>query len=417
MKSLQGSASQRDLRRVLAAMGLNVIPLGYTLVVLPIYLNEIGFSEGTVGAITAMSAIANTFARVPSALAADRYGRKFFAVGGFLCAALSYLLFASTTDLNVLLLASAVGGVGIAGGFSSALWVPVSAALVADKAPSGSRAKAFAWSQGVWTLSLSAGSALSIIPTIFRGTFQIPYVKSFQYVFLIFSALTILSALIVSHLTELRADRAAPKTRTSRRLPQSLRQIAKFSLTTSLLGFAQGVSLQLLSLWFKKTYAVNEAAVGPWFAAAQLTAIIAVPIIPRLAERWGSVLSVLATEGLGAVVLGSMVLAPTYQAAGMIFVARNIFMNISWSLQQSYLMGTVAIEERASAFAISLTTLGIGRSISPMLAGYFLGGSGFLSISAPLLIGAAVYLTSAITFFLLFRGVLPREETSAIKTK
>jgi len=417
MTSLQESHSQRDLMRVLAAMGFSVIPLGYTLVVLPIYLNEIGFSEGTIGAITSISAITNTFALVPCALAADRYGRKFFAVGGFLCAALSYLLFASTTDLNILLLASAIGGVGIAGGFSSALWVPVSTALVADKTSPGNRAKAFAWTQGVWTLSNSAGSALSVIPAIFRGTFQISYLKSFQYAFLILAALAILSSIILLPLRETRADHAAPKTRTQRRFPQSIRQIAKFSITTGLLGFAQGVSLQLLSLWFKKTYAVNEAAVGPWFAAAQLTAIIAVPIIPKLAESWGSALSVLTMEGLGAVVLGSMVLAPTYQAAGMIFVGRNIFMNISWSLQQSYLMGTVPAEERASAFAISLTTLGIGRSISPMLAGYFLSGSGFLSISAPLLIGAAVYLTSAITFFLLFRGISPREEIHAIKSK
>jgi MFS family permease len=71
----QDSRSTRDVELLLAAMGLNSLPLGYTLVVIPIYLNNIGFSGEVIGAVTAASSIGATVALVPFAIAADRYGR------------------------------------------------------------------------------------------------------------------------------------------------------------------------------------------------------------------------------------------------------------------------------------------------------------------------------------------------------
>jgi MFS family permease len=73
-------------------------------------------------------------------------------------------------------------------------------------------------------------------------------------------------------------------------------------------------------------------------------------------------------------------------------------------------MGTVTPDERASASAITYTIWGIGNSVSPILAGYFLSQSSSLSLSAPLLIGGVTYLASAVVFYILFRGTPPPEE-------
>ena len=63
-----------DLVLLLSAMGLNSLPLGYTLVVLLIYLNELGYSGDLIGIITMAAAASNTIMTVPFAIAADRYG-------------------------------------------------------------------------------------------------------------------------------------------------------------------------------------------------------------------------------------------------------------------------------------------------------------------------------------------------------
>ena len=73
-------------------------------------------------------------------------------------------------------------------------------------------------------------------------------------------------------------------------------------------------------------------------------------------------------------------------------------------------MGTVEAGERASASAITTAIWGVGGSIGPIFAGYFLSGTGYASTSAPLLIGAAAYLVSALAFYFLFRRTPPPEE-------
>lgn len=406
------SHGARDVRLLLAAMGLNSLPLGFTLVVLPIYLSDIGFSGEVIGAIASVSSFANTIAFVPFAIAADRYGRKPFAISGFLSAALAYVLFAFTRDLNSLLLAAAIGGIGLAGGFSTAVWTPAWTAMLAEKASPEKRTKAFAWSQGIWTLALTAGSAMSVLPAFFRTGLHATFPASYEYTFLIFAGLAILSGLVLLPVPEAKANPSTLNGAAPRRfLPtRSRAQIAKFSVTLGLVGFASGIGIQLLSLWFKRTYGTSETTLGPWFAAAEITSLVVVPIIPRLTSSLGSPRSVLITQGLSAGLLGSMVLAPTYQLAALILIARNFFMNISWPVQQSYLMGTVTADERASASAITSTIWGIGSSFSPILAGYFLSGTNFLWLSAPLLIGGAAYLGSAIAFYFLFRGTPPPDE-------
>lgn len=406
-----GESSRTNVGLLLAAMGLNSLPLGFTLVALPIYLNAIGFSSETIGLITSVSSIANTVALVPFAIAADRYGRKRFTIWGFLSATLAYVLFATTHDLNLLLIASAIGGVGLAGGFSAAVWTPAWTALLSEKISHEKRTSAFAWGQGIYTLALTAGSAMSILPSAFRSGMQTSYEASFQYTFLIFAVLAILSGLVLVPVRE----QIAPSTttiRSTKYLPnKSLRQISKFSLTLGLVGFASGIAVQLLSLWFNKMYGVNEAILGPWWAAAEITSLVVIPIIPRLTKSIGSVNSVLATQGLSAILLGSMILAPTYELAAIAYIFRNFLMNMSWPIQQSYLMGTVAADERASASAITYAVWGIGSSIGPIFAGYFLSGGGYVPMSAPLIIGSVAYIASAIAFLILFRKTPPPEET------
>ncbi len=406
------SSGARDVRLLLAAMGLNSLPLGYTLVVMPIYLSNLGFSGEVIGGITAASSFGATVALIPFAIAADRYGRKPFVVLGFLSATLAYVFFAFTRDLNSLLLAGSIGGIGLAGGLSTAVWTPAWTALLSEKATHRGRTRAFAWSQGIWTIALTVGSAAGILPAYFRVQLNSTFQASYEYPFLIFAALSIVSGLILLPVSEAKAIPARKKDRPSPGFfpRKSLQQIAKFSATLGLVGFASGIGIQLLSLWFNRVYGTSENVLGPWFAAAEITSLTVIPIIPSLTKALGSPKSVLITQGLSASLLASMILAPTYQLAALILIARNFFMNISWPVQQSYLMGTVTAEERASASAITYTIWGIGSSVSPILAGFFLSQTSFLSLSAPLLIGGAAYLGSAIAFYFLFRRTPPPEE-------
>ena len=344
---------RRDLTLLLMAMGLNSLPWGYTLVVLPIYLANIGFSGQIIGLVISISSVANTIALTPFALTADRYGRKAFVVGGFLASTGAYLLFAFTRNLDAILLASALGGVGLAGGLSSAVWTPAWTAMLAEKSHER-RTNAFAWSQGIWAVALTIGSVMSVVPFLLRMRANVSFGASYEYTFLILACFAIVSGVIPLPVHEV-PEKSVAKEGSRRKwlLVKSRSQIAKFSLTVGLVGFASGLGTQLLSLWFYKAYGTSETVLGPWFAAAEATSLVVVPLIPRLTGRLGSAMSVMVTQGLSSVLLAVMVLAPSYEFAGSLYIARNFFMNIAWPIQQSYLMGTVTPEERASASAIA----------------------------------------------------------------
>jgi len=405
-----GRHDPRDVALLLGAMGLTTLPWGFTVVVLPIYLNDIGFSAQDIGLVTAVSSVASTIGLIPFAIAADRYGRKTFVLAGFLSATAAYLLFAFTRDLNSLLLASAVGGVGLAGGFSSAVWTPAWTALLADKSHDR-RPSAFAWSQGIWALAVTVGSAMSVIPFLFRTNLGVAFETSYEYAFLLLAAFAVVSGIVLVPVHE---TTPKPANKVSSRDWFRLRsrsQIAKFSVTIGMVGFGSGLAIQLLSLWFNRMYGTSDTVLGPWFGGAEATSLIVVPFIPKLTGRLGSPKTVLLTQGLCAGLSAVMVLAPTYQLAAILYIVRNFLMNIAWPIQQSYLMGTVTPEERASASAITYTVWGAGSSVSPLLAGYLLSGTSFISISAPLLGGSMVYLGSAMVFYLFFRNIpLPEEK-------
>ena len=401
----------RDVAFLLGSMGLNSLPWGFTLVVLPIYLNEIGFSAQVIGAVTSVSSVANTIALIPFAFAADQYGRKPFVLAGFLLATPAFLLFAFTRDLNALLLASALGGVGLAGGFSSAVWTPAWTALLADKSHER-RTGAFAWSQGIWALALTVGSAMSVIPFLLRMNFGVGFGASYTYAFLLLAGFAVFSGLVLLPVRETPSKHVKPVSSREWFRLRSGSQIAKFSVTVGMVGFGSGLAVQLLSLWFNKMYGASDTALGPWFGAAEATSLVVVPFIPRLTRKFGSPTTVLLTQGLSSGLLAVMILAPTYQFAAALYVVRNFLMNIAWPIQQSYLMGTVTSEERASASAITYTVWGVGSSVSPLLAGYLLNGTSFISISTPLSLGGVIYLGSAVVFYLFFRHIAPPEERS-----
>ena len=409
-----GRHDSRDVALLLGTMGLTSLPWGFTLVVLPIYLSYIGFPAQVIGAVTSVSSVANTIALIPFAVAADRYGRKPFIVAGFLFATPAYLLFAFTRDLNSLLLASALGGVGLAGGFSSAVWTPAWTALLADKSHE-KRSGAFAWSQGIWALALTAGSAMSIIPFLLRTNLSVGFETSYEYAFLILAGFAIISGVALIPVREVPIRKKEKGDSHGWFRLRSGSQIAKFSVTAGMVGFASGLAIQLLSLWFNKMYGASDAVLGPWFGAAEATSLICVPFIPKLTSKLGSAVTVVLTQGLSAGFSAVMAFAPTYQFAAALYILRNFFMNIAWPIQQSYLMGTVTQKERASASAITYTVWGIGSSISPVLAGYLLSGTSFVSMSAPLVAGSMVYLGAALLFYLFFRNIAPPEERSILR--
>ena len=132
---------------------------------------------------------------------------------------------------------------------------------------------------------------------------------------------------------------------------------------------------------------------------------------PRLARWLGSVRTVVITRAFSVAFLAAMAIAPTYPIAAVLYLVRLVAGTLALPVRQSYVMGVVEPEERATAAALSnlpSQLIGVG---SPALAGYLMSA---VSIDLPLELAALLQGINALLYYLFFRHISPPEELAAV---
>jgi hypothetical protein len=181
--------------------------------------------------------------------------------------------------------------------------------------------------------------------------------------------------------------------------------IATYSVGIGFLGFGLGVAVQLLPLWFNVRFGVNEADLGPWYAAGQIASLGTLVVVPYLERTLGGPNTVLAALTSSAACLALIVAAPSFVAAAMLHLVRSFATNVSWPFHQSLLMTATVREERATAVGTGFAVWGATNALGPLAGGALIGAGVF---TLPLLIGSVMYVCGGLTFGLGFRRLLAR---------
>ncbi|HEV8669919.1 MAG TPA: MFS transporter [Candidatus Limnocylindria bacterium] len=402
-------------RLLLASSFVATVPMGYLLVVLPLYLDRAGIQPAFIGLLYTVSGLVTSLIVAFSGVFADRWGRRRFLVAGTLLPVPSYFVFAATTDPAWLIAASVLGGVGLANGAAGALTISSFDALLAEKASEGQRTRVFASSQALWSLALAGGSIAAAVPTLLRATFGIGELESYRLPYLAMAGLTVAAAALLMPLREDTSVRAARVA--SGWLPHRSRPaIAIYALGIGFLGFGLGIAVQLLPLWFGLRFGVTEADLGPWYAAAQILSLATVVAVPVLERRLGGPRTVLFALSASGTCLALIVLAPVFTVAASLFVLRGFFTNLSWPFHQALLMAATVPEERATAVGAGFAVWGFTNALGPLASGALLGAGIFV---LPLVVGSLMYFCGGLAFGIGFSRLLARRaraQTAALGT-
>ena len=391
-------------RLMLASSFVSTVPMGYLLVVLPLYLDRAGIQPAFIGLLYTVSGLVTSLIVAFSGVFADRWGRRRFIVAGTLMPVASYLVFAATTDPAWLVAASVLGGVGLANGAAGALTISSFDALLAEKASEAQRTRVFAASQALWSLALAGGSIAAAVPTLLRTNFGVGDLESYRLPYFAMAALTVAAAALLVPLREDTTVRAARVA--SGWLPRRSRPaIATYALGIGFLGFGLGIAVQLLPLWFGLRFGVSEADLGPWYAAAQILSLATVVAVPILERRLGGPRTVLFALSASGTCLALIVVAPVFTIAASLFVLRGFFTNLSWPFHQSLLMAATVPEERATAVGSGFAVWGFTNALGPLASGAMLGAGIFV---LPLLVGSLMYFCGGLAFGIGFSRLLAR---------
>ncbi len=408
MASSPRSVFSRDVRLLFASLFLANLPLGYLQVVLPLYLNRVGLDPALIGLLYTVSGLVTAALVALSGVLADRFSRRWFVIWGTALPILSYLVFALSTAPGWLLVASTLGGVGLAGGAAGAMTAAAFDALLAEHTPPRHRTQVFAWSQAIWDLALAVGSLGAGLPEWIRAALpamgELEAYRPPFFGLIVLAAVATLLALPVRDHQEVAHQRASGRSWLPRR---SRGPIARYAFAVGLLGLGLGTAVQLMPLWFRLRFGTDEAALGPWYAASGTLSILALVLAPWLERRAGGARLVMAAQVSGAACLLLVALSGSYEQAAALFLARNVLTNLSWPVQQALLMAAVPPEERATAAGIGFSVWGITNSLGPALGGVLLSTG---SLWLPLVVAASAYACAGIVFGLGFRpaaGTVP----------
>ncbi len=188
--------------------------------------------------------------------------------------------------------------------------------------------------------------------------------------------------------------------------PKRSRQaIVTYSIAVGFLGFALGVAIQLLPLWYNLRFGVTAADLGPWYAAGPLASVGSLFLIPYLERKIGGPNTVLLALGSSAICLALIVIAPVFVIAATLHLVRSFMTNISWPFQQSLLMTATVPEERATAVGIGFAVWGTTNALGPFAGGVLIGAGVF---ALPLLVGAVMYVCGGLVFSVGFRRLLAK---------
>lgn len=398
-------------------------------VVAPVYLALDGFDAERLGLLFAAVAVASAIMATAIGLLSDRVGRKPFLVAVPLLAALAGVAFADDRSTGVLFAAAALGSFGRGSGAGAGAvgpYQPAESAFVVESVLPRYRNVVFGRISFVSSVGALVGGLLALLAPSHRLTGQAA-TAAFGDVFLATAGLAALAGFLAVFIVESRPDRTAaapepgrpgrPEGRRLRsalsgiRLPRRSRPLLyRLWVTNSLNGLAIGMFGPFVTYWFFRRFDASAGEIGALFAVVNVVTAAATLSAAGLARRWGLVNTVGAVRGAQAALLVPMVLMPSFEAAGAVYLLRMIVQRIGLPLRQSYVLAMADAEERAAVTALSNLPSQLTMAASPLFAGYLFDE---VSLSLPFDIAAVLQGLNALTFWVFFRHAPPEEELRA----
>jgi MFS family permease len=402
---------------------VNYIPYGYMNVVPLIYLLKVGYSPDTIGLVYAAGSIAATVGFVPGGILTDRYSRKRILILAAAIPAISYAMFGLTTDRSWLVLASAVGGIGFGGGLANALQTPALYARLARGVAESRRAMLMALVSAAWVVAQGVGAVLSFLPAFFQSTLAQSFFFAHNVSYFVMAAMAVLSAVPLFFLRaetsptmESRGDPSTTREKPPGVVPNlftrtdtSKATLLRFSVVFALTGFGAGLFVQLLPTWYNLRFGVSEGAAGLWIAFAQIPSVAAVPLIPMLVRRRGTLFTSVTTGLISTFFVVFMPLAGRFELAALLFVGRSFFWSITWPVLQSYLIGSIEEKRRGTAVGVTYAVWSIANAAATLAGGYVLT-MGLLQI--PLVVASFIYFGTVLALLTFFRNTSPALTTT-----
>jgi MFS family permease len=405
----------RDAWLLFATRFVRLFAYGSLSVVLVFYLIGVGLSEPQTGMLLTLTLAGDTVVSLYLTTRADRIGRRRMLIVGALLMAAAGLVFASTRQLWLLVLAGTVGVISPSGN-EVGPFLSIEQAALSHAVTDRTRTEVFAW----YTLTGSLATALGALAggtatRVLQETAMAP-VSSYRVVVILYAALGVILAMLFSRLSRA-AEATTLGEKTAFRatfaglsgLDRSRDVVVKLSALFALDSFGGGFVVQsFAAYWFYLRFGVNPGTLGAIFFWANIFAGISALLASRLAARLGLIRTMVATHLPSNILLILVPLMPTLPLAVFVLLVRFSISQMDVPTRQSYIMAVVSPDERSAAAGITGVARTIGAAISPLFVGFMFARPALINL--PFFIAGTLKILYDLLLYKAFVAVQPPEE-------
>jgi len=378
--------------------------------ILAIYLKLLGFDELLIGFILSATLVNSIIFNLFSSFFADRIGRKKVLIIYASLMTISGCIFLITENYFALIIAAFIGTINVTGSETGA-FLSLEQAILPQTVKNIKKTNSiFALYNMIGTFAMAGGVLLASLPQIIQENFGFSTINSFKPLFLIYLLAGIAVVVIYFFFSkEIEVKKTLDSKAFSTNLsPKSKQIVLKLSSLFALDSFAGGFVIQsIVAFWFFTKFGVDLTTLSIIFSVAGVLTAISFFFAAKIADKIGLIYTMVFTHIPSNILLILVAIAPTFQIALVLFLARMSLSQMDVPTRQAYIVAVVEENERTAAAGITNTSRNIAQSISPSITGAIIQS---MWLSAPFVIGGLLKIVYDIGIYVNFRKIKPSHE-------
>jgi MFS family permease len=396
---LNNSNTTKNLVLIYTSRALRSFSAGFLAIAVSLYFfNVLHLSMLLIGGAFTSGALATPILSLLLGRLGDIYGRKRVLLLDLMTLPISLVIILLTNNYVLLILASALGGFGIAGGLVGggvgASAAPLITPLIAENTNEKNRTFAYSLNSLISTFSGAAGALM----VSFFG---------YRELFLIGIIITLVSVLAIVPVTESYVPRRL-KNNESKTIHLSINQkdlkyIEVFAVTGILNGFGQGIVTPYYPIIFSTFFGMSKSQIGYLVSLGGILSGVAFIFTQYFTSKLGFLKFINITRSISATLVLLLPFSPNYFLASFLYLLLTPLRAVSLPAQTSLMMTLVNEEDRSTASGINQAARLIASAIGTMITGGLLDS---FPLFVPFLI-AAMSTYGNVFMYIKFFGKIP----------
>ncbi|MDG7040023.1 MAG: MFS transporter [Nitrososphaerota archaeon] len=388
------SSVSRNLLFLFISRGTRSFAAGFLAVIIGLYfLYSLHISTLLIGVLFAAGALATPVISLIVGRYGDIYGRKKVLMIDMLTMPAAIIIILLTKNYLLLMVATSLGGFGIAGGLVGggvgASVGPVVSAMLAENTTMKNRTFLFSVNNQISTFAGAAG-ALIVAFLSYRQLFLLG---------LVFSFIAFISILPIKE-----SYKPEPqKSGSSSNLSESDRKIIKiFAYTGIFNGLGQGFITPFLPIIFSEFFHLTNAKIGILVTVGGLISGLAFMFTPYFTNRVGFLKFITITRIISATLVIALPFSFSAIMAELLYILFTPLRAISLPAQSSLQMTLLSVKSRSTGSGINQAARLFPSALATIIGGAMLVG---LPLATPFVIASGFTYANVYLYLRFFRGV------------